>query len=320
MGGAVAKDGAAAGDVGGERVRRKGGRGPRQEMPWRAALAARQWRNVFQGLRKDLADNPEDPELHATLGIVSARIGRYGEAVAAFSFAQGSPTYEGQGLSLHADALRATGDYQGAIALRRESFAAAERALRQSVVSLDLADDLRYAGDLLGAEQAALYVLAEAPRMEETYALLAEIALDVGDTDEAELNLWLADLYGHRTSRTRVARARLQIALGDLEAAYEEVSYGRMRNRNHLPWALQAEILRRQGFAVEGLYLLESGRLPDKDRPEMMAVRLACLASDGQIEEALELRAEAIGLYPRDPNVVAASVVVDKAVAKWGGR
>lgn len=287
-------------------------------MPWRVAFTSRQWRNALPGLREALASNPDDADLHAHYAIVSARIGRFADALPSFEYGAGAEIYEEQGIGLHADALRATGRADEAAALRRAAFISATRWPRQLSLVMDLADDLRYAGDLLGAEDAAWLLVGEAPGMEEAYALLADVALDRGDTEEAALQLWLADLYGTRTSRTRAARGRLQLAYGDLDEAIAEVSHGRMRGRNHMPIAIHGEVLRRQGMPDACLARLDVGTVPDKERPEIAAVRLACLASDGQLAEAAELRTWVMGAYPEDPNVLAASAVLDKALAKAG--
>ncbi len=284
--------------------------------PWRASFASHQWRNALPGLRKELADNPDDPELHAYAAIASAKIGRYADALLSFESAIGSEFYEAKGLDEHATTLRVTGHVEEAVQLRREALASAPRALGQVQIAFNLADDLRAAGDLQGAEDAAYFVLSETPGLEEVYALFADIALDAGDLEEAELQLWYADIYGVRTARTRAARGRLQLAYGDLDAAFDEVAAGRMRTRNHLPWAIQAEVLRRSGNPAAGLNLVESAFLPDKERPDMTAAKLACLASLGELEEAEDLRQWALDVYPRDPSVRAASQVLDRALER----
>ncbi len=287
-----------------------------RNTPWRASFFGHQWRNALPGLREELTNNPDDAELHAYLAVASAKIGRYADALPAFENAEGSPYYESSGLDEHATTLRATGNFDQAIALRREALAASPTEVRRVSISFDLADDYRAAGDLYNAQQVAEYVLAATPGLEEAYALLADIAIDAGDLEEAELQLWFADLYGRRSARTRATRGRLQLAYGDDEAALAEVREGRMRSRNHLPWAIQGEAMRRMGDPVGCLSLLDSGFLPDKDRPDMTAAKLACLASAGYLDEAEELRHWAVDVYPKDASVLAASKVLDLALAK----
>jgi len=307
-----APEGAGKPSKGAEEMKGKLRRGA---MPWRAALAGHQWRNALPGLRRELANNPDDPDLHAQYAIASARVGRFADAYAAFALSLGSTVYEAKGLGMHADTLRATGHLDEAIELRQEAIAASTNEMQRFGLLFDLVDDYRYAGDLGSAQDTADELLSIAPGIDEVYSIAADVALDAGDLDDAAFDLWLADLDGSRTARTRSARARLQIAYGDLEAAYGEVAYGRMKNRNHMPWAIQAEILRRQGMPDQGVILLESARLPDKDRPEMMAALLACLSSAGELAEARDLRDEATALYPKDPDVIAAAKVYDLAVA-----
>lgn len=285
-------------------------------LPWKVGMASRQWRSALPGLRAAIAANPDDPNLQAYLGVINARIGRYAEAAVAFQLALGSEVYEEQGVERHADALRYTGHPEEAFELRRSVWLMTMNVNQAAPMVVGMVDDLRYAGDNEGAEDWAWYLISEVPQMEEAYAVAADVALDRGDLDEAGYLLWMADLYGHRVARTRAARGRLEMAYGDLKAAYGEVRYGRMRNRNHLPWAIQAESLRLQGGAHEALALLDTGHLPDKERPDMTAARLAALASAGQLEEARELRRIALWSYPSNPDVLAASKVLDLAEAR----
>ena len=314
-GGAGQHGGSAAGGggkaFGGPKDGKRGG-----GTPWKMAIATRQWRSALPGLRASIAANPDDANLQAYLGIVDARIGRYGEAVADFELAVGSDIYEQQGLERHADALRYTGHPQEAFELRKSAWLMTRTVNDAATMVVGMVDDLRFAGDLQAAEDWAWYLIGEVPQMEEAYAVAADVALDAGDLDEADQLLWMADLYGHRVARTRAARARMEMAHGDLKAAYEDVRFGRMRNRNHLPWAIQAETMRRQGYVIEALALLDSGHLPDKDRPDMMAARLAALASAGDLDEARALRRTALWTYPTHPDILAASKVLDLAEAR----
>lgn len=316
-GGAAGKEHRGKNPGGGGAKREGGKRGG--GTPWKMAIATRQWRTALPGLRAAIAANPDDANLQAYLGIVDARIGRYGEAVADFELALGSDVYEDQGLERHADALRYTGHPEEAFELRKSAWLMERKVNDATTMVVGMVDDLRYAGDLDGAEDWAWYLISEVPQMEEAYAVAADVALDRGDLDEAAELLWMADLYGHRVARTRAARARLELAYGDPKAAYEEVRYGRMRNRNHLPWAIQAEAMRLQGYVVEALGLLDSGHLPDKDRPDMMAARLATLASAGDLSEARDLRRIALWTYPSNPDVLAASRVLDLAEERAAG-
>ena len=81
-GGAGQHGGSAAGGggkaFGGPKDGKRGG-----GTPWKMAIATRQWRSALPGLRAAIAANPDDANLQAYLGIVDARIGRYGEALAA---------------------------------------------------------------------------------------------------------------------------------------------------------------------------------------------------------------------------------------------
>lgn len=263
-------------------------------------MALRQWRPARAALLRALEDDPDDPELYARLGYVNVQIGEFGDAVAAFTFAPGSAFYEERGLRAHADALRVTGRAAIASELRTEAIAAAPSAAAAAQLQLDLAQDLRAAGDHSRAEDAVWMALATLPRSERAFTTLAEIALDQGDLPEADAQLWMGGIAGNRLSATHTARARRALAEGDLDEAMRAARKAHRRGRDLTPWAMQAEVLRRLGDPEAGIELLDSGFLADRRRPEMMAARIACLASAGRVSEAEELAREGRAHYPRD--------------------
>lgn len=291
-----------------------GGRPRGHGMPWQVALSMRQWRSALPGLREALSASPDDPELHARQGLVFARIGEFGDAAGAFRFAEGAAFYEERCLGDHADALRFTGDAAAAAALRRSWIATLGDPKDLAEAELGLAEDLRALGDLDGAADAAARALALAPAAEDVYVTLADVAMDRGDLDEAEGQLWLADRTGGGGAPgTRTAWARLALAHGDLDTAYEAVRRGRRKGRDLGPWAMQGEVLRRMGEPETCLSLLDSGFLRDRSRPEMVATRLACLASAGELDEAEHLARRARSLYPHDARVLGALAVFEEA-------
>jgi tetratricopeptide (TPR) repeat protein len=278
--------------------------------PWRVAFQMGQWRSALPALQAALEREPDDADTHARIGYVQAKIGRFGDAIASFQMALGSEWYEEKALRPHADSLRATGALEEAIALRRQVVLQADAARERVAAGVELALDLRAAEDPAAAEAALYAVLSESPREEDAFALLAELALDRGDLEEAGYQLWMADRYGADRPWTRVAHAHLAIAEGDLDGALLYVNHGKKKGRDLSPWALQAEILRRMGDPEGGLALLDSGFLGDQDRPELLSARIACLASAGQRDEASELARRAVSLYPRDAGVRAALAVL----------
>lgn len=284
------------------------------------ALRTGQYRNALPKIRKHLDDNPDDADLHALLGYVYARIGMYGDAQTAFGLSLGSTVYEMICVSRHADTLRYTGDPEQAAQLRRERVLTLRDDNDALPLLMGVVEDLRYAGDFEGAEEALYEAMAMSPGSGVVYAMAADLAMDQGDMEEASYNLWLAALYGQEEQRVKVANARLLMLEGDYEEAQEHLNTRRIVRRYFTPIMMQAEIYRRQGIPDEALAIAESARVSDKTRPEVMAEQLAALASLGDLVEAREVAAQIRATYPRDPNALAALAVLEKAEARAQAR
>lgn len=275
-------------------------------------------RMALPELREAVRNQPDDPDLYAWLGLALAHIGQYAEAVPAFEMCAGSTIYERNAIGPHADALRATGEPEAAAALRlSRALARKDGADAAGTLFLGQVDDWRWAGRLDLAEDAAWAAIAEAPSAEQTWAALADVYLDAGDLEEARATLWVATRDGRTSLRGALAEARLAMAEGDYEAAEEAlVSSPRERYRSHRLAAMESEILRRQGFPEAARANLEVPRLPDQDRPEVLAERAAAAASAGELVRARTLLNRALSLYPRDPDVLAAAEVLEKAAQR----
>lgn len=278
-------------------------------------LRAGQYRVALQEIRKELQNNPDDVDLHAYAGIAAERAGMYGDSAAEFEISQGSAIYEKSGVSSHAETLRVTGEPQAAAALRASQLVMVEDEDEQAIIWMGLVDDYRAAGDYAAAYDAAWQALSISPNSGLIYAFLGDLLMDMGDLEAARYAVWNAERLGGKNIRIHIVKARLSLLDGELDEAYDELIMKKLLRRNHILGAMQAEVLRRQGFPDAALSLLNSPRFPDRERPYMMAEMMACYAEIGDMENARSLRRRGLSLFPTDANILAAVSVVDKVEA-----
>lgn len=184
------------------------------------AFRAQQYRTALVDIREALEARPDDADLHAWLGISYSRIGAFADALPAFTFCAGSPVYENRGgIAAHADALRAIGRPEEAVALRRERLATLSDSHAELALRLGIVDDHRWAAEPLLAQDAAWEAIAMEPRSQDAWASLAEAQMDAGDVEEARATLWLTTLLDGANLREHLAEARLAIIDGDLDEA-----------------------------------------------------------------------------------------------------
>jgi predicted Zn-dependent protease len=281
--------------------------GPAHAEPSGAALRAiraGQWRQAAELLREDSERDPDDPETATRLGMVYAQLGYLPDAAATLAFAEGAERYERRALGAHACVLRELGEPERAADLRLASLLAAESETDEVTVWLETADDRLAAGDIGGAEEAALAALAIEPRSPWVHAWLADIARLDGDLDEAGFHLWLSALDGVAVPRAAEVQARIALAEGAVVEALSALSEARRRRSRSAPLALlQAEIYRRIGWTKDAEALLTRDRMYYGERLDYLATLAAVRLDQGRRAEACSLAARAPALYPsrREP-------------------
>ena len=265
-------------------------------------------RQVLKQGREVLASDPDNSDVHALMGMAEARLGNFGDAVAAFTFGEGAAPYETQGIHQHADALREVGQWDAAIDLRMGMLISGVLPVAQELVMyLSLVDDHLAAGDLGMAEDSVLHALGMRPRSPVAHAAMAEIRLAQGDARGAGFHLWMAGEDQQSTRGLRL-RARLALAEGNLVAANEYVQIAiALRHSNLRIRALQAELLRQEGRVNEAVALVEMARWRASEHPELMLARVRGWADVGRMAEARSCAARAAAVYPGHPTVLEAA-------------
>ncbi|MCB9764381.1 MAG: tetratricopeptide repeat protein [Alphaproteobacteria bacterium] len=288
--------------IGEASVGRRGGPGDGASVAFRKD----QFRRASGKLRALLDVHPDNLRAHCMLAMTEARAGFYADAIAGFGLCAGDPLYEVEGISDHADTLRALGHPAEAAALRLSQRVNVEGEDTELPVLLDAALDLRFAGDDVGAEELLVEATGLFPRSSSAHAELAELLFAQGRLDDAEFHLWLADLYGGGLShRTRLVLGRVQLAEDNLVGANETLTRAsNQRPRSADAAALLAESLRRMGRADEALDLLQGNRFTFHEHPALLAAEARALADVGRTAEATAILSRALAIYPHYPDVL----------------
>lgn len=232
-------------------------------------------------LERSLISDPENPSLNAEYALGLAKTGRC---------VQAEPHWDlGGDLAgaAHADCLREQGQARQAATLRDLEILASPRPLRHYLAQ---AQDLRVAGDLLGAEQAALQAAALQPQSKLVLALWIELAMDSGELDRAQTALALSqDVPGLAPSELLLAQARFLAKQGALEEAETLARQAGVRGRQpaHVV-CLRTRILVEMGDAPLALMVLEQPRLDDREELCLVRARVAAYRALGEQQRAQE--------------------------------
>ncbi|MFT5585987.1 MAG: hypothetical protein ACI9VR_003583 [Cognaticolwellia sp.] len=226
-----------------------------------------------------LLGQPHDPNLNAEYALGLSSTGRCSQA---------EPHWDlGADLAgtAQADCLRERGQARQAAALRELEILASNRPFLHHLAQ---AHDLREAGDLLAAEQAALRAAALQPQSKRLLAFWMELALDRGQLAEAQTILSLSqDLPGRSPSELLLARARFLLAQGALEEAQDLVLQVGARGRQPARAAcLRVRILVGLDDAPLALSILEQPRLGSREELCLIRSRVVVHAALGEAETA----------------------------------
>ncbi len=265
------------------------------------------WRAAHRRFEAELAANPDDLMTQGQLASAYARGGRYADAVVLFDMAPFGSWYEDKGLLDHAHALRVLGRGEEAAELRLST--RVTQSDREGMITLlSAVDDYLEAGRPELAEELAQEAVGAFPSSPATHAWLASAHAGLGRWDDAEAELWLADLLGPPSARSLTLGAELAMARGDLEEAgalLEDAVV--LRPDSRVIMSLRAEVERRDGNCPAALNLIGKARFGFQEEPQAMAVEARCLAEMGYPEEASDLLSNALALYPAHPWVLEAA-------------
>ncbi len=263
------------------------------------ALNLGQWRTAAESLRASLDQHPDDSDLLARLGLAYYQLGLYSDAEAAFRDAGGSVFYESQAIGAHASTLRELGMFDEAAPLRRAQLLSADTDASLNAAFLGAADDAMAAGDLEAALELAEEALALRPASPTAHAWLADIHLRAGDLDAAGYHLWLSELDGYQSSRTRELRVRMAMADDSLVEAMSLIEDSRQgRRRNAGLAVLHAQIYRQIGWLSDAQAVFDRQFVHFGERCDYLLERGQLMLALGQTEAGCQSLDRAAELYP----------------------
>lgn len=288
----------------------------RGESAGSAALSIRQarYRLAVVQASRGLEENPDEPDLHATLATAWSKAGYFADAAGAFELCAGSAYYESHGLDAHADQIRAMGQGREAATLRLQQLVNPQLAdARRMRVLLAAADDLLVEDAPREALELAERAMAAYPRSPMVHAVLADIHLAMGDEEEADFHAWLSASYG-QTTRLMLVEARRELAAGNTKGAYSATELAREQHSGSLKIpALRAEIRRVQGDLDSAMAILSLKKWIMTEDPVILAVRIKVFTDAGDWGAAEELADRAQGVYPDNQDI-------HEALAYWKAR
>lgn len=239
-------------------------------------------RRLIQRASQVLATTPDDTDAMLWLGIVWSSMGNHPDATAAFALAPGGPLYERMGLEAHATTIRAQGHGQAAFDLRQQRLVHASLSVGQELKVWEASvADLLMAGDLLGAEAAAWQAVSLFPQGVLPHLLLANVALENGDVEEARQWLALAAQFGGALSMPKFWHTSLRCALLDgdeleIEALLD--AYLGFQTSDGAVVAFYAEVQRERGDPATALYFLTRAKMLLTEHPDVLAARVRARA------------------------------------------
>jgi len=263
-----------------------------------------QYRMAVQNIFRRLEGSPDDPELYSMLGLAWSRSGYMADAVGAFQLCGGGEHYEDEGLEAHANALRELGDPEAASELRRQKLLDPNLSEGRMVrVYIGLVDDARAAGDLDGALHWVEEAEAVYPRAPIVQAAVADIMMDIGDYEAADVALWESAQLG-ATRRGIISQARRSLSLGNYLSAETYLEDARALNSpNNALAALRAEVQRLQGFPEDAAEILNRSRWELTEDPMILAIRIRVAVDLGDIEAAKVEADRARAIYSENKDV-----------------
>ncbi len=296
---------------------------PLEDSPAEAIDAARnrmrfgQNRQAVARLTLAASAWPNDPDLVPTLGVACARVDDFACTLIHTEGEELTGGFPNQLIQARSAALRAVGRGAEAATLRADLLLQPNlQAPREAGIWTEIAEDLRQAGETAAAYEAAMMALSLDPEAPGVYAALAEQALDRGDPDEAEAQLWLAGLRASGNPKAAAnTRARFAVEVEAPLGAVDTVTALIDRNRNSPELAFwMAEAFRRAGQPRR------ARRLADRPvwqsagevwNPGLLAMQALAHFETGDRARAQEALDRAASFYPGNPIVKAAVAALD---------
>lgn len=236
-----------------------------------------------------LGNNPDNTAAHAQLAISLCRLGRYNDALPHFEFAKGTLLFPVRLHEYHADALRYTGKVEKAVSVRSELLMDSKipSGMHPRLLA-GMVDDWRQVGNMEKAFDVAFRLMSKHPNAALSYAVMAQLYLDVGDPQEAFFYIW----RGRRkvqNARTEEAYARYLLVIGYPELAEQHIRLFFENNVRNSLLELYAQSKLEAYGPEKALTLLNRNKFKGNRSPGVLRIRAKAYALQGKKREAQDI-------------------------------
>ena len=236
-----------------------------------------------------LDKNPDNTAAHAQIAISLCRLGRYNDALPHFIFAQGTALFPIRLHEYHADALRYTGNVEQAVSLRSELLMDSKIPVGMHPrILAGMVDDWRYVGEIQKAFDAAFRLMSKHPNAALSYAVMAQLYLDIGEPKEAFFYIWRGRKKVQNT-RTEEAYARYLLETGHAELAEKHIRTFFENNVRNSLLELYAQSKLKAYGPKKALALLNRNKFKANKSPGVLRVRAQAYEELGQAKKAKEI-------------------------------
>ncbi|MAA79641.1 MAG: hypothetical protein CL916_10310 [Deltaproteobacteria bacterium] len=245
-----------------------------------------------------LDKNPDNLAAHAQIAISLCRLGRYNDALPHFIFAQGTSLYPIRLHEYHADALRYTGKVEQAVDLRSELLMDSKIPVGMHPrILAGMVDDWRYAGKTQKAFDIAFRLMSKHPNAALSYAMMAQLYLDMADPQEAFFYIWRGRRKVQNT-RTEEVYARYLLETGYPDLAEKHIRLFFENNVRNSLLALYAKVKLEAYGPKKALALLNRNKFKGNQSPRVLLIRAQSYDVLGKKDAAAELYAFLKQTYP----------------------
>ena len=237
----------------------------------------------------NIEKNPNSPNSHAQLAIALCRLGHYSDALPHFIFGQESTLYPIRMEEYHADTLRYLYRVEEAISLREELLLDYNTPVGYHPrIMSGMIDDYRTYGRFEEAFDIAYRLMSKHPNAALSYAMMAELYIDIGDLEEAFFYLWRGEQKTNNI-RTEQVYARYLLVKGYPEAAEQYIQAFFEQNVRNSLLSLYAKTKLKAYGPQKALVLLDRNKFINNKSPDVLWIRMNAYQELGKTEEYQEV-------------------------------